>query len=78
MIDNEMYYILLDEIQMVEEFEDVLNSYLDIPNADVYVTGSNARFLSKDVIYNELINRGYNVDVGVVPKESPQWEFWIF
>lgn len=50
MQDNEIYYILIDEIQLVEEFEDVLNSYLKIENADVFVTGSNARFLSKDVI----------------------------
>ena len=50
MTDSDMYYILLDEIQLVPEFEDVLNSYLSIQNADVYVTGSNSRFLSKDVI----------------------------
>ena len=43
--DNKMYYILLDEVQLVNEFEDVLNSYLQVKNADVYVTGSNARFL---------------------------------
>jgi len=41
---------MIDEIQHVREFEDVLNSYLKMPNADVYVTGSNAKFLSKDVI----------------------------
>ena len=57
MMDKEMYYILLDEIQMVNEFEDVLNSYLNVDNADVYVTGSNARFLSKDVI-TEFRGRG--------------------
>ena len=50
MCDNEMYYILLDEVQHVPEFADVLNSYLKVPNADVYVTGSNSRFLSKDVV----------------------------
>lgn len=49
MEDGDMYYILIDEIQMVDEFEDVLNSYLKIKNADLYVTGSNARFLSKDI-----------------------------
>lgn len=49
MVDGDMYYILIDEIQMVDEFEDVLNSYLKIKNADLYVTGSNARFLSKDI-----------------------------
>ncbi len=48
--DNSVHYIMIDEIQHVKEFEDVLNSYLKMPNADVYVTGSNARFLSKDVI----------------------------
>ena len=47
---NEMHYVLIDEIQHVVEFEDVLNSYLQVPNVDVYVTGSNARFLSKDII----------------------------
>lgn len=48
--DDDIHYIMIDEIQHVKEFEDVLNSYLNMPNADVYVTGSNARFLSKDVI----------------------------
>ena len=47
--DKQMHYILIDEIQMVDEFHDVLNSYLNKPNVDVYVTGSNARFLSKQV-----------------------------
>lgn len=44
------YYIILDEVQYMDEFEDVLNSLLHIPNADVYVTGSNSKFLSSDVI----------------------------
>lgn len=57
MKDEDMYYILLDEIQLVNEFEDVLNSYLKVPNADVYVTGSNSRFLSSDVI-TEFRGRG--------------------
>ena len=48
--DDAVHYIMIDEIQHVSEFEDVLNSYLNMPNADVYVTGSNARLLSKDVI----------------------------
>jgi hypothetical protein len=48
--DNEMHYVMIDEIQHVAEFEDVLNSYLNMPNVDVYVTGSNARFLSHDLI----------------------------
>ena len=58
--DEQMYYILLDEVQMVEEFEDVLNSFLHIKNADVYVTGSNANFLSKDII-TEFRGRGDQV-----------------
>ena len=60
--DENMHYILLDEVQMVEEFEDVLNSYLNVENADVYVTGSNAKFLSKDVI-TEFRGRGDEVRV---------------
>ncbi|MBQ0063133.1 MAG: ATP-binding protein [Prevotella sp.] len=62
MTDKNQYYILLDEVQLVMEFEDVLNSYLHIPNADVYVTGSNARFLSKDVI-TEFRGRGFEIRV---------------
>ncbi len=62
--DDEMYYILLDEIQMVREFEDVLNSYRNKRNADVFVTGSNAKFLSKDVI-TEF--RGRSQDIKVYP-----------
>ncbi len=64
MTDNSMYYIMIDEIQHVEEFEDVLNSYLKIMNADVYVTGSNARFLSKDVI---TTFRGRGDEIKVFP-----------
>ena len=58
--DDKMHYIMVDEIQLVPEFEDVLNSYLDMPNADVYVTGSNARFLSKQV-RTEFAGRGEEV-----------------
>lgn len=58
--DNAMHYIMIDEIQLVPEFEDVLNSYLNMPNADVYVTGSNARFLSKQV-RTEFAGRGEEV-----------------
>lgn len=50
MTEDGMYYILLDEVQMMTEFEDVLNSLLHLDHADVYVTGSNSRFLSKDVL----------------------------
>ena len=55
--DEKMHYILIDEIQLVPEFEDVLNSYLNMSNADVYVTGSNARFLSSS-IRTEFAGRG--------------------
>ena len=60
--DKDMYYILLDEVQMVPDFEDVLNSYLHVPNADVFVTGSNAKFLSKDVI-TEFRGRGDEIRI---------------
>lgn len=60
--DEKMHYVLLDEVQLVSEFEDVLNSYLQVNNADLYVTGSNARFLSKDVI-TEFRGRGLEVRV---------------
>ena len=62
MTDQQMYYILLDEVQHVNEFEDVLNSYLKIENADVYVTGSNSRFLSTDVI-TEFRGRGDEIRI---------------
>lgn len=58
--DNEMHYVMIDEIQLVPEFEDVLNSYLNMPNIDVYVTGSNARFLSSNV-RTEFAGRGDEV-----------------
>ena len=48
--DSSMYYVLIDEVQLLHRFEDVLNTLMKRPNMDVYVTGSNARFLSKDVI----------------------------
>ncbi len=62
MADNDKYYILLDEVQLVSEFEDVLNSYLGIQNAEVYVTGSNARFLSKDIV-TEFRGRGWEIRI---------------
>ncbi len=58
--DDKVHYIMVDEIQLVPEFEDVLNSYLNMNNADVYVTGSNARFLSKQV-RTEFAGRGEEV-----------------
>ena len=60
--DKEMHYILLDEVQLLNEFEDVLNSLLHIRNADVYVTGSNSKFLSSDII-TEFRGRGDEIRV---------------
>ncbi|MDO4546350.1 MAG: ATP-binding protein, partial [Bacillota bacterium] len=60
--DKEQYYILLDEVQMLRDFEEVLNSLLHIRNADIYVTGSNSKFLSKDII-TEFRGRGDEVHV---------------
>ena len=60
--DDEPYYIILDEVQMLNEFEEVLNSLLHISNADVYVTGSNSKFLSKDVI-TEFRGRGDEIHI---------------
>jgi predicted AAA+ superfamily ATPase len=60
MTDNENYYLLLDEVQLLGSFEAVLNGYLRKPNADVFVTGSNAKFLSTDVI-TEFAGRGDEV-----------------
>ena len=61
-IDSDHYYILLDEVQMLADFEEVLNSLLHIDNADIYVTGSNSKFLSKDII-TEFRGRGDEVHV---------------
>lgn len=58
--DDKMHYVMIDEIQLVPEFEDVLNSYLNKYNADIYVTGSNARFLSKQV-RTEFAGRGEEI-----------------
>ena len=60
--DDGHYYVMLDEVQMVSEFEDVLNSFLKKSNVDVFVTGSNARFLSKDDI-TEFRGRGDEIRV---------------
>lgn len=60
--DDAPYYILLDEVQMLESFEEVLNSLLHIDHADVYVTGSNSRFLSKDII-TEFRGRGDEIHI---------------
>ena len=58
--DDAMYYVLLDEVQLLGEFESILNSLIRMKNVDVYVIGSNARFLSKDVI-TEFRGRGDEV-----------------
>ena len=60
--DDKMYYILLDEIQKVDDFESVLNSFLRKKNLDVYVTGSNSKFLSSDII-TEFRGRGDEIRV---------------
>lgn len=62
LVDNEMYYLLLDEIQLLDNFEAVLNGYLRKDNLDVYVTGINAKFLSKDVI-TEFRGRGWQIHI---------------
>lgn len=89
MKDQKMYYILIDEIQYVSEFEDVLNSYLSVENADVYVTGSNSKFLSKDVI-TEFRGRGDEIHLHPlsfkevmsvkegVPKEDVLLEYMMY
>ncbi len=58
--DEGMYYVFLDEVQLLDDFESVLNSLVRMKNVDVYVTGSNAKFLSKDII-TEFRGRGDEV-----------------
>lgn len=60
--DNDIFYILLDEVQLVVHFEDVLNGLLHVKNCDIYVTGSNAKFLSKDII-TEFRGRGDQIHI---------------
>ena len=60
--DNEMHYILLDEVQKLGAFESVMNGFLRKSNLDVYVTGSNSKFLSKDIL-TEFEGRGDEVHV---------------
>lgn len=62
LVDKKQYYILLDEIQYVENFVDVLNGFLHIGNIDVYVTGSNSKFLSSDIL-TEFRGRGDEVRI---------------
>ena len=61
-IDDDKYYIILDEIQKVKDFESVLNGFLKIKNIDVYVTGSNSKFLSSDIV-TEFRGRGDEIKV---------------
>ena len=61
-VDQEIYYVILDEIQLVENFEGVLNGLLRISNIDIYVTGSNSKFLSTDII-TEFRGRGENIQI---------------
>ena len=60
--DSTLYYLLLDEVQLLDEFEEVLNSLLHVSNLDIYVTGSNSKFLSKDII-TEFRGRGDEIHV---------------
>ena len=60
--DKEQYYLIIDEVQLLDRFVEVLNSFMHIPNVDVYVTGSNSRFLSKDVA-TEFRGRGVEIHI---------------
>lgn len=57
-----MYYILLDEVQLMDKFESVLNGLMRTKNLDIYVTGSNSKFLSSDVV-TEFRGRGDEIKV---------------
>lgn len=61
-VDDDMYYIIIDEVQKCEDFESVLNSFLRKKNLDVYVTGSNSKFLSSDIV-TEFRGRGDEIKV---------------
>lgn len=63
--DKKMYYILLDEVQLVDDFESVLNGFLYEHNLDIYVTGSNSKFLSSDII-TEFRGRGDEIKVSAL------------
>ena len=67
-----MFYVLLDEVQLLDQFESVLNSLLHMRNVDIYVTGSNAHFLSKDVI-TEFRGRGDEVHMHLVLRNLCQY-----
>ena len=61
-VDDNKYYLLLDEVQKLSSFETVLLGYLGRENFELFVSGSNSKFLSKDVI-TELRGRGYEIHV---------------
>lgn len=61
-LDDEMYYVIIDEVQLLDEFVDVLNGFLHIKNIDLYVTGSNAKFISSDIV-TEFRGRGVQIHV---------------
>ena len=61
-VDENMHYVLLDEIQLVSDFESILNGLLKLSNIDVYVTGSNSRFLSSDIV-TEFRGRSYPIRI---------------
>ena len=61
--DHDMYYVIIDEVQLMDDFVDVLNSLLHFRNVDVYVTGSNSRFLSSDIV-TEFRGRGEQIHIG--------------
>ena len=69
MIDYETYYIIIDEVQEVEDFVEVLSSLSVTEGADVYVTGSNSRFLSSDLV-TEFRGRGDEIHVWPLPSRS--------
>ncbi len=60
--DNDLYYVLLDEIQLAENFVGILNGLLKLPNVDIYVTGSNSKFLSNDIV-TEFRGRGDEIRI---------------
>lgn len=62
MKDEQIYYLLLDEVQFMPRFEEVLNSLLRIHNIDMYVTGSNSKFLSSDIV-TEFRGRGDEIRI---------------
>ena len=61
-LDSHQYYVVLDEVQMMENFVDVINSLLHLPNIDIYITGSNSQFLSSDIA-TEFRGRGVQIHI---------------